>query len=224
MNSIVFTCAYKTIPMKGIEDDTASTKRILQKIVYLLQQLGLDSSYYFGWYIYGPYSPMLSEDFEDWLKAKKFVELTKKHTEIIDKLNSMLSKLPSTDYLYWVELIASLHYAGSPSLLYDLVKRYKPQDIKFAWDLLRSYRLVNSIEEFALSESSEQVLHSNNKRTNNYNDEHNTVKYLISYLYLTARTDTSKYVVLKLARILGLSAEEIEEISKEIDLNSIKID
>lgn len=210
--------------MQNAPEHSARTRRILQKVVYLLQQLGLDFGYQFGWYIFGPYSARLSDDWVRWLSLKNFVELDERCDNAIIKLNSMILKYPTVDYLYWIELTASLHYVGSPSLLYDLVKRYKPQDIKFAWDLLRSYRLVNSIEEFALSESSEQVLHSNNKRTNNYNDEHNTVKYLISYLYLTARTDTSKYVVLKLARILGLSAEEIEEISKEIDLNSIKID
>ena len=45
------------------EIDTFEKRKTIQKAVYLGQLTDVDLSYRFGWYLKGPYSPSLAEDY-----------------------------------------------------------------------------------------------------------------------------------------------------------------
>ena len=42
--------------------DSFEDRLILQKVVYLIQTIGVNLGYYFQWYLHGPYSPSLTQD------------------------------------------------------------------------------------------------------------------------------------------------------------------
>ncbi len=94
-----------------IED--MSNRIILQKTIFILQELGLDLNYNFNWYIYGPYSPSLTEDaFELKQNEKTYREesdefnLSDHAQKIIERYNSIFGAKKEDSV--WLELIASL--------------------------------------------------------------------------------------------------------------------
>lgn len=50
-----------------------NARLILQKTVYLMEQFGLSTGYYFNWYLRGPYSPSLTRD--AYILVKTYPEL-----------------------------------------------------------------------------------------------------------------------------------------------------
>lgn len=142
MRDAVFTMAYKIIAMEGEKGFSIIARRKLQKIVYLMQKMGMDFGYRFGWYIYGVYTPFLSEDWINWLSDPKYVELNEKELDVINKLNQMLSEIPNRDYVYWLELLTSLIEVGSKEVLKKMTRRYADIDLDYGWNLLRKYNLI----------------------------------------------------------------------------------
>ena len=141
---------------------------MLQKKIYLLQLTGIDLSYRFNWYLYGPYSPALASDtftlrdeieYDDEFKDYELNSQTK------SKLNPLytiinLPDTPKTNEPEWLELLASLHYlkhiaywAGKDSPEFDEVFeklgqskphfRDKRQLAEVAWKKLDEVGLVN---------------------------------------------------------------------------------
>lgn len=121
---------------------TLKDRKIAQKKIYLLQRIGLDLGYHFGWYIYGPYSPRLADDLYEAFDAQdtKDMPLEQEEKNCLDKLNSILSKLPEDQKDYWLELLASLDVVKKKELLKKLKpNKFKDEDIMRSEALLERY-------------------------------------------------------------------------------------
>ena len=137
--------AYLSKTKGGSSIGSLTNRKIVQKKVYLLQKLGLDMKYDFGWYIYGPYSTELAYDLyqkEAMIGILKNdpsnLELSKYEDSVLQKLDDMLDRLGNDKPLdYWLELLASLHMCGQ----IDYLKKLKPgkfedRDIELCWRVL----------------------------------------------------------------------------------------
>lgn len=92
-----------------------SSRLILQKAVYLLEEAGIRLGYSFNWYLRGPYSPGLTRDLYDFASKKEDAAgwvLDGQSKSIVDRLRTLLVE-PSEDpaaKARRLELLASLHY------------------------------------------------------------------------------------------------------------------
>ena len=101
------------------EIDTFEKRKTIQKAVYLGQLTDVDLSYRFGWYLKGPYSPSLAEDYyhlADELeiddKGHEEYQLKKSLSDRLEEVLPLLEKpkefkLKEVD---WLELVASYDY------------------------------------------------------------------------------------------------------------------
>lgn len=98
--------------------DDISKRKSIQKTVYLSQAFGLDLGYSYGWYLMGPYSPRLTQDYynlavelsED--GSWRTINFSESVNAKIEKIKSILSP-PRTVHLEqpeWLELLASYHF------------------------------------------------------------------------------------------------------------------
>ena len=90
-----------------------------QKTIYLLQELGLNFGFSYGWYKRGPYSPSAAESgFEIQIMKKdedlelpsiheKYVERLERYNELLAEARTEFTDLDDTQIL---ELIGSLHF------------------------------------------------------------------------------------------------------------------
>ena len=103
-----------------------STRLVLQKVVYLVQEAGLPLGYGFGWYVRGPYSPSLARDGYELSTLKSIkepaVEVDAKTAKRIRALfkNISLKSASAPDQLV---LLASLHFIAKHA--YPRVKNLK---------------------------------------------------------------------------------------------------
>jgi len=124
--------------------ETFSDRKIMQKLVYLLQRFGVNLKFGYSWYLHGPYSPDLTRLLFE-IVAKTALPENLDHTELakIQKLKSFLGdELRSSDKL---ELIVSIDYlkryarkiGASERQILDVLKQQKPyftgQDIGESW-------------------------------------------------------------------------------------------
>jgi uncharacterized protein YwgA len=93
-------------------------RKKLQKAVYLGQQSGVDLGYRYGWYLMGPYSPALTQDYfalnteiqsEDDTIDKKLKPSVR---EKLANIKEMVDKYKAIDLNIsdWLELLASYHF------------------------------------------------------------------------------------------------------------------
>ena len=125
--------------------DTFDRRKTIQKAVYLGQLTGVDLSYRFGWYLKGPYSPSLAEDYyhladeleigdEDYKEYQLKKSLSTKLKEVRPLLKKPKEfKLKKVD---WLELVASYHYLRRVRKLSDeaadeVLQRGKPHLYKY---------------------------------------------------------------------------------------------
>lgn len=102
-----------------ISVDSLEQRKTIQKAVYLGQLSGISFGYSYGWYLMGPYSPSLTQDYfqlaheaadgqKDW-EGKTFTSSVMEHFKEIHPL--MVSP---QGWIYeradWLELVASLHF------------------------------------------------------------------------------------------------------------------
>lgn len=89
--------------------DNFSERKRLQKIIYLLQESGINFDFRFSWYVYGPYCPVLTRvAYKDPEELEKDVVVEKNYKKRVLELKHALGRdILSSDTL---ELIASLHY------------------------------------------------------------------------------------------------------------------
>lgn len=101
------------------EIDSLDDRKRVQKAVYLGQLSGVDLGYRFGWYLKGPYSPSLTEDYYALAEAIESDDSEYEgktfRTQVTEKLNTIkpLMDVPSTVNLEkedWLELVSSVHY------------------------------------------------------------------------------------------------------------------
>ncbi|MDX9917199.1 MAG: hypothetical protein RBT15_04205 [Gudongella sp.] len=127
--------------------DSLSDRIILQKKIYLFQEMGADLGYRYNWYLKGPYSPSLTTFVYDKLEYLqqstdefRSYKLTENIEEIIQKINSLSDKKPYDLGLdSWFELLASIKYIYENPFLWnvegdikikeliEIIRREKPQ-------------------------------------------------------------------------------------------------
>ncbi len=102
----------------GIQRDMQSfTDRLMvQKSVYLAQELGVGLGHHYNWYLRGPYSPSLTQDVFDALDVKD-ADSVVDEWELDPDTRGKLSQLkesftPPSDLsdAHWLELLASAHF------------------------------------------------------------------------------------------------------------------
>ncbi len=108
------------------EIDTFKKRLILQKAVYLAQEIGVRLGYYYQWYLYGPYCPSLARDgysiseelIKDVDESKGWI-LDKASQNRLDRLKKLIIESEEEDRSRKLELLASVHF---------LLKRRQVQD------------------------------------------------------------------------------------------------
>lgn len=138
---------------------TLDDRKRVQKAVYLAQKSGVDLGYQYGWYLMGPYSPELTQDYfilqNDILKGDS---MYKEYT-LIEELNMKLDSikeltLPPPDVPLsqadWLELLASTDYLlntkDEPESR-EYLEHKKPHLVRYfdeALYALRRYHLIPS--------------------------------------------------------------------------------
>ena len=106
------------IGLGSLEIGEFSSRKILQKKIYLLQLTGIDLGYRYNWYLYGPYCPALTSDtfsLRDEIKYDQEYDDYQLNSKTMDKLGILgkfinLPDNPATNGPEWLELLASLHY------------------------------------------------------------------------------------------------------------------
>lgn len=120
------------------------TERIkLQKIVYLLENMGIHvGNYSFTWNKYGPYSIALDDDAYrcSQKKEQQTVSFTEEALRAFERIREMLSQKVTYEDINWLECIASLHY-----LKYIL--RFSEDDNKILNELVKRKDYLNNNEE-----------------------------------------------------------------------------
>jgi len=125
--------------------ETFSERKLMQKLVYLLQKFGIDLGFYYNWYLHGPYSPGLTRVLFEIVEEgpKRHMALTQEQITKIAELRSILGDdFRSSDKL---ELIVSIDYLrerarrirASDREVLKILKKQKPyfteQEISECW-------------------------------------------------------------------------------------------
>ena len=120
--------------------DTIDDRILLQKKIFLAQDIGLPLGYGYSWYIHGPYSTDLTavayqiipEGCET-LENKRFKKI---YVAMIDKVNDLEKEIKNyklnIDVVQWYELVASIAYwyrrdCANQDAIIEKIKKTKPQ-------------------------------------------------------------------------------------------------
>lgn len=105
----------------------------MQKMVYLLQELGMPlGAYRFYWYKHGPYSQSLLDDMYSLVCDDSSFSLSSDCENDISKLRDILADNHGYTTEQWIECLASLHYlknnilprkASEDEVLQELIRR-----------------------------------------------------------------------------------------------------
>ena len=117
-DNILLKLVLDKIGFGNLEIDNFTSRKILQKKIYLLQLTGIDLGHRYNWYLKGPYCPALANDTFTLREEIEYddefnnYELNSKTNSKFDTLNKIVSlpDTPETSEPEWLELIASLHY------------------------------------------------------------------------------------------------------------------
>jgi len=137
---------------------TFDERLVLQKKVYLLQQLGLNLGNAYGWYLRGPYSRDVTNDgfYLAGIQNQNIASLEKNEIGATEKLQLLVNDAQvslKNSEVYCLELIASLHFIlkyGYPKPSNDKeainqLTKQKPEftktDVKTAMGLLKKHGL-----------------------------------------------------------------------------------
>ncbi len=131
--------------------NTLKERKILQKTIYILQEMGINFRYNYNWYLYGPYSPMLADDAFELEVNKPFYDneiekyAYKEDTRaVMDNFKALFKD--RIENAQWLELISSLlflkkHYNVRNSALKQLLLTRKAK-------FLTNPELVDSAMKF----------------------------------------------------------------------------
>ena len=98
--------------------ETINDRILLQKKIYLAQNIGLPLGYGYSWYIHGPYSPDLTvvayQVIPEGLDAIESYKLNPPYAAMVDRVNEIehqenLNQL-KINVVSWYELVASIAY------------------------------------------------------------------------------------------------------------------
>jgi uncharacterized protein YwgA len=144
----------------GIPSDITSLagRKKVQKTIFITQSAGLNLGYTYGWYIMGPYSPELTEDYftlnNDLIKGDRDFEKYQLTPNFSTKLKEIkpLFIVPNHVNLtqeQWLELIASIIFlrdeTKSEPKLKQRIKEKKPHLVDFfndAFQISKKYQLI----------------------------------------------------------------------------------
>lgn len=120
--------------------NTADERAILQRKVFLAQELGLPLGYGYGWYIHTPYSSDLStiayQVIPEGFKHIEGVAFKKKYSDIVKRVNDLEAYVTSKNInlktVQWYELIACITYWIKLGIkkkedIIEKIKTIKPQ-------------------------------------------------------------------------------------------------
>ena len=143
--------------------DTFDHRLILQKATYLLQGVGVPLGYHFRWYLYGPYSPELTQDVFAITSGHARIEQEIKGTQLAEpaaakagRLRELLGGTSLHDQAQKLELLASVLFllrtkqgtADAPDLIASLLQAYKKpfttEQVKQGLVFLRQHEFLNS--------------------------------------------------------------------------------
>lgn len=90
---------------------------VLQKVVYLLETLGMKLGYRYNWYIHGPYSPALASDayalgMGGSSGSAPSESFGQEEDAAIRAVKHALEEHADEDRVQWLEALASLHWIG----------------------------------------------------------------------------------------------------------------
>lgn len=109
MNSLVLGGILKRI-YNNFDMEYFSDRLKLQKVIYLLQQCGINLGYSFSFYIYGPYSTELARDAFQIQDFSKVQPVGFEDKSIEEKFKQFLEKInPYKDNTLWLEIASSIH-------------------------------------------------------------------------------------------------------------------
>ena len=138
--------------------NTFSDRLLLQKKIYLTQELNIDMGYNFSWYLKGPYCSALTSTIYEMIpefSENEFLEyeLTPEASVVLDKVNQLEfcaeRSRTELEVAEWYELLASIEYLkNKSSWLSDKGKegvclklrqekpQFSSQQFNLAWDVL----------------------------------------------------------------------------------------
>jgi uncharacterized protein YwgA len=143
------------------EISTLEDRKRVQKAVYIGQEAGgVDLGYSYGWYLLGPYSPELTQDYftlnDDLINGDEGYKRYKLVEPLLGKLDNIKSlmevpqeaDLPQED---WLELVASIVYLMKERNDVERTRAKLSQKkghlmgcFEVAFDLLKEQRLISS--------------------------------------------------------------------------------
>lgn len=120
--------------------DTISDRILLQKKIFLAQDIGLPLGYGYNWYIHGPYSTDLTavayQVIPEGCEAIEKNYLKEPYASMIEKVNALESEIEKhklkISAVQWYELVASIAYwykrgNTSEEEVVEKIKQTKPQ-------------------------------------------------------------------------------------------------
>jgi len=137
----------------GLKLGDFNDRLIVQKRIYLLQQMGLRCGYGFHWYLRGPYSPELTEcaftlmndtELQETAKGYRFkphaIEAINRYKEL-EKV--ILCETPKVGRAAWLELLASIHFLRTHAFVQGGVNKNNIQRILLKKDKNFSKSMIN---------------------------------------------------------------------------------
>lgn len=118
MNNAYLSTAIVIRDLKCYSIDTIGKRILLQKKVYLAQDLGLPLGYGYSWYIHGPYSTDLTavvyQIIPEGTEAIEGKTLKPQYRKIVESVNGLEGNIEEyglrLTVVQWYELIASIAY------------------------------------------------------------------------------------------------------------------
>lgn len=142
------------------EISTLEDRKRVQKAVYIGQEAGVNLGYSYGWYLLGPYSPELTQNYftlnDDLMSGDEEYKSYKLVESLSNKLDGVKSlvevpqeaNLPQED---WLELVASILYLMKEKNDVEITKTKLSQKklhlmgcFDVAFDLLTEHGLVSN--------------------------------------------------------------------------------
>lgn len=120
-------------------------RKTLQKAICLIQASGIDLGYEFNWYLKGPYSPALSDDYYNLTRALNQNQINPEDYSLVDSIKTKLGTIQDIftpdDYRFngdksdWLELVASVWFLKDSGRSWDdikeILKERKPHLVNY---------------------------------------------------------------------------------------------
>lgn len=150
--SIILKGVYKEILNEDFNYSTFEKRLKLQKVVYLLQEMGLNvGGYSFSWYKHGPYSQSLQEDaYHSSIYIGQTIDFTDNAKDMIERFKAIVNvQIDDYNKSQWLETLASIRYLkrhydlADHEVLEELVSR-KPH-LNVASDNEKALNIINTV-------------------------------------------------------------------------------